>query len=514
MNNTADTTDPRNDAGPDDASPLDGLDPEPTRNPTAATTAPTEAATGPVTEEGPLDEPALDTTPILEMRQVAGLTAGPVMDLHVGSFQFNESDSDVGFDLTVAESAEVVVRPGTADAHIDEVALTEPTPLNDAVLNVGSACFTVRPPRPAPSAEHRLATLDAVLHRPPAITVPTDLVAESEGATQTRSTRFGALFARGEGEPETGLDHGWWEFLETVRDVRSHVAERHRWLHPDPEELRSRLQRMDPGLWDRGIEHPLFGRVALAYATIPWEPRFDAPERIPTPLHGPIREMSHLPWVPVTANLHHGPLGIAGSRAAVLAAARSVILALASLTVPSDLTLSIVTAKGRVDDWSWTSALPNSLFPNGDDAFLIAIADGMTHFEGAGFEHEAVLRNEMGLVALGESPDDLPEYCGTVLLIGPDGRCQVRNHLGEQVVGTPIGVTADFAVGTAEIIAEAIEGGRMADERRPVTALERSGPIDANELIDEFDRVRDDMVDVDIDLTGDLDWASGPTGDA
>lgn len=463
----------------------------------------------------PRSEPADE--PELEMRQVAGLTAGSVTNLRPGTFQFHESDTEIGFAVTVRNAAEVFVVPGQAAAHIDEIALEEPTPLNDSVLNVGSACFTVRRPRPAPTAENRLAEIEARRHRPGAITVP-DLAAAPGGPTQSTSHRFGALFSRREGVDEPQLDPSWWQFLEEIRDVRSRVAERHRWLHPDPEELRSRLERMDPGLWDRGVEHPLFGRVALAYATIPWEPHFDAPERIPPVLHGPIREMSRLPWVPVTANLHHGPLGIAGSRAAVLAATRFVLLSLCSLTAPADFALSIVTAKGLVGDWSWTSALPNSMFPDGsNDGFLVAVADGMTHFEGAGFSHEAVLRNEMGLVAIAETPDELPEYCGTVLVISPDGRCQVRNHMGEQVVGTPIGVTADFATRVAAMITEAVGDAAPSTGQptppppeRPARSDDAIGHTDADDVTD------DDLIDAtdDPEDAPDAEGADGPEADA
>lgn len=415
----------------------------------------------------PAEESASAPEPVLEMRQVAGLTSGSVMELHVGSFQFHESESDVGFAVVVDETEEAYVVPGTAEAQVDEVPLNEPTPLFDSILNVGSACFTVRRHRPLPDSESRLRALEEIRRVPGAINVPDLSVAEG-GPTQSRSSRFGALFSRSEGEAET-LDHRWWEFLESIREARSLVAERHRWLHPDPEELRSRLDRLDPGLWDRTRRHPQFGRIALAYATIPWEPRFDDPDRIPTELHGLIREMSKLPWVPVTANLSHGPLGIVGPRPATLAATRHAVLSLACLTAPSDLSFSIVTAKGLIDSWSWTSALPNSLFADGrPNAFPIAIADGMVHFDGAGLAHEAVLSNEMGLIALAETVDEVPDYCATVLHISPDGRCMVTNHMGEQVPGTPIGVTASFAASMAASLTEAIgDDDALAPRSRP-----------------------------------------------
>ena len=449
--------------GPEPADPIvaDGPDRAATDPLIESASAPDEGAdtpTVPSDDHEPIadQEPARPAGPLLEMRQVAGLTAGSVTDLDIGSFQFQESESEVGFAVRVNGPNQVIVVPGTVVAHVDEIPLTEPTPLHHSVLNVGTACFTVRRPRPEPSSRQRLADLDEATRPQGAIAVPDLQIGPDDEPTQTASARFGTLFSRSVDEEPTGFDPAWWAFLDTIRETRTQVAERHRLLHPDPEELRSRVRRLDPGLWDRTVGHPLFGRVALAYATIPWQPRFDDPDQIPAQLHDPIREMSKLPWVPVTANLSQGPLGITGSRPAVLAAARNAVLSLACLSAPSDIVFSIVTAKGLIEDWSWTTALPNSLFPDGRDAFPIAVADGMVHFEGAGFEHEAVLRNEMGLIALAERPDELPEYCGTVLQIAADGRCQVSNHLGEQVPGTPIGVTAGFASSLAAAIAEAI----------------------------------------------------------
>lgn len=436
-----------------DSSSTAAADGQPVPNPPTESGAPQAA--------NPAIEAAPETT--LEMRQVAGLTAGSVMVLRDGSFQFRESEKEVGFSLVVDGPQNVTVINGSATSTIDEIVVEEPTPLGDSVLNVGSACFTVREPRPAPSNEERLENLEANRKPPPAITVP--VFDSAAGApVQTRSSRFGSLFSRGAEEEQAGFDAQTWQFLESIRDTRSFVADRHRKLHPDPEELHSRLTRMDPGLWDRTVEHPMFARFPIAFSTIPWEPRFDEPERIPETLYEPIQEMSCLPWVPITANLLFGPLGIVGGRSAVLSCARNAVLYLACLTSPADIEFSIVTAQGLVEDWNWSSSLPNSLFPNGENKYCVAIADGMTHFEGAGFAHEAVKKNEMGLIVLADSVDDLPDYCGTVLELTSDGQCRVTNHLGEQVTGTPIGVTVSFAASLAGIVREAVGDGPIDDE--------------------------------------------------
>ena len=441
-----------------------------------------------------------DKETVLEMRQVAGLTAGSVMDLHRGSFQFRESDREVGFSLVVDETDQVSVVAGAANAAVDEILVVEPTPLGSAVLNVGSACFTVRPPRPEPDPKALLEQLEAARRPSRAINVPV-FHGDDQSPEQTTSSRFGSLFSRDTetDEPQEAFDAQSWEFLESIRDTRSLVAERHRYLHPNPEELRSRLERLDPGLWDRTVEHPLFARFAVAYATIPWEPRFDRPEDIPVPLHRPIQEMSCLPWVPVTANLLFGPLGIVASRSAALACARNAVLSLACSTSPDDIEFSIVTAQGLVDDWNWTSSLPNTLFPNGKNSYCVAVADGMAHFDGAGFDHEAVKNNEMGLIVLAETLEELPDYCGTILLISPDGQCQVTNHLGERVSGTPIGVTADFAVAASAIIRDAVGDGAAEEDEQLDEKLsaERSvaiGPDGTSVSADTLSPPIDDIV--------------------
>ncbi len=392
---------------------------------------------------------------LLEMRQVAGLTSGTVMPLHSGLFQFRESDRDIGFSLAVQDVDTVMVVPGSVDALVDQAPVTEAMPIGESVLHVGSACFTVRPPRPPATAASIVATIEAARQPTPAIEVPS-FIEDQQTTGSGRDSFLSSLFSRQTSETsDLELNAQAWAFLQSIRQTRNATADRHRLLHPNPEELRTRLGRLEPGLWERGVDHPLFGRFAVAYCTIPWEPRFDEPEQIPEELYEPIENMSFLPWVPVTANLLYGPLGIVGSRSAALATARSAVLSLAALSVLGDLEFSIVTSKNLVEDWKWTSVLPPSLFPTDSTGYCVALADGLLHFERAGFSHESVQNNEMGLIVLGESVEDMPDYCGTVLVINDDGTCQVTNHLGERVDGTPIGVTTAFASETGSVITAA-----------------------------------------------------------
>ncbi len=396
--------------------------------------------------------------PVLHMRQVAGLTAGSTMDLYTGSFEFSESGGGHGFTLTINDQNDVVLIPGTAPAHLDEVKVVQPTQVGNVVLNVETACFVLRPPRPPVSTASRLRQVNATRRSPKVIAVPDFPSGEGTALAADGSWLSSLLSQSGNGTPSPRLDPASWEFLEEIRRARSAVAERQRNHHPDPEELQSRLRRLDPGLWERAVDHPLFARFAIAYASIPWEPRFDEPSKIPANLHDPISQLSCLPWVPVTANLLFGPLGVVGRRSAVLSCVRFALLSLASLSAPGDLEFSVTTGTGNADDWRWTAELPPSMFPTGSANYCVTIADGMENFEGAGFDEQAVQDNEIGLIVIGETIDDLPPYCGTVLTINDDGTCHVTNHLGQRIDGTPIGITDDYATLMAQRIADVLAG--------------------------------------------------------
>lgn len=376
----------------------------------------------------------------LEMRQVAGLTSGSSMTLLPGNmYEFTESTKGVSFGLKLVDDGQVIVFPGSAHAIINEVEVTEPAFLGNGILQVGSACFSVRPVRPTTSDPARSQQPRTDPTAVAAITVPP--LDQSSGPFPTN----GRI-----GEPPTPAD----TFLHTVRRTRDSVAERHRLTHPDPEELKSRLDRLEAGLWDRGTDHRLFGRFSVAYSTIPWQPRFDTPELIPERLHQAIVKMSLLPWVPVTANLKQGPLGIVGSRAATLACARHAVLSLAALTAPGDIGFWVLTGRRHLEDWQWTTSLPISMSPEGGGSFMVAVVDGMSHYDKAGLDQDEVDSGRLGLIALAVDETELPKRCGTVLQLHADGSAAVTNHLGETIPGTPIGVTQAFALDMATRIAD------------------------------------------------------------
>lgn len=394
-------------------------------------------------------EPEAANEVTLEMRQVAGLTAGSSMLLPPGKvFQFNETTTSgpaaadgqgdsASFVLRVSDEGRVIVVPGSATAIVNETVVEEPTFVGNGILSVGSACFTVRPTR----GEANAATLErteTALKAPRAIEVG-DL--ETDGDIE-------ALFG-------------------SIRDTRHAVAERHRLVHPDPEELKNRLARVDPGLWERGRDHRFFSRYSVGYAIIPWQPKFDSPERIPDHLHDAINRMSVLPWVPITTNLLQGPIAIHGGRASTLAICRHALLSLAALTAPGDIRFSVVTGRDQVDDWQWTKSLPELMSPTGsEDAngdgpnhYQLSVVDGAHHLETAGLSiGNAGPKN--GIIVLAPDRESIPDGCATYIAAEDGGTAVVTNHLGEEISATPIGVTEAFAHDMATRIADILIGYR------------------------------------------------------
>lgn len=449
----------------------------PESNPLVDDGAPEETVTLGIDEPPPPPTSPEPTPPtenlILEMRQVAGLTAGSMMKLSLGrAFEFNESNEGGSFSLRVLENGEVVVHPGSAKTVVDEVEVTEPTLIGNAILNVSSACFSVRRPRASATNKTRMEAINATFAAAPVISVPVLGIEEPLSPEQLAGSRLGALLNR---SPLTrqSVGQGAWDFLQTIRETRSLVAERHRLMHPDPEELKTRLSRLDPGLWERGLDHALFGRFSVAYATIPWEPRFDNPELIPEVLHEPIVEMSLLPWVPVTANLFYGPLAIVGRRAARLAACRHAVLSLAALSVPGDVRFSIRADRTKADSWNWCRALPPIMATDSDSDFEVMVVDGVDSLENAvsdlaanasipdvfdedsdTMERSETRRNSSAMILLADSIEEIDHPCGTVLQIHPDGTASITNHLNETIQVTPIGATEAFAHDMATRVAD------------------------------------------------------------
>ncbi|MEM8922990.1 MAG: hypothetical protein AAGD35_05765 [Actinomycetota bacterium] len=398
--------------------------------------------------EAPMPPPEVaDEPPINELRQIAGLTAGSIMELLEDNYDFAEGDRSIGFSVTVDANDRVIVTPGSVPAAIDGEQIEEPTPIGSGVLDVGSARFVAR-------KRQRLGAVDILeQHRDadepePIIAVPTDLTRPEP--EQKKKRRRGKNRRK---EPEAEhREIDVWAFMESIREVRAKVAKRTRYHHPDPTELAIHIETEAPTIGVRPYGHPLFAKVAVMSADIGWLPKFDDIQAIPDEVGYQLQSLLSLPSVPVVADLMIGPLGIVGARPATTACARHLMVSLYAASTDG-LRLHVVTPPERRDGWAWARAIaPAAPLALSDDEQSVVVIDGMENFGDAGFDHEDAIDRTVSAVILADAVEELPSYCGTVLQVNDAGTAILTNHRGDVIQGTPIGLTTSTAAGLADAL--------------------------------------------------------------
>ena len=344
---------------------------------------------------------SVDTTEgaALELRQVAGLTAGHTLKLSSGTYQLRDEKTNSDFTIKInSQTGVVMVEPGSAQVKLDDQTLAKAEPLGSAVIDVSSARFVVRGPQGASWNGDD----DARDVANPIIEVPTlNPIATGDTSVMDPQAR---------------------DFMESIRYHREQIALAHRLRYPDPEELATRAANASPALFKRDRNHPLFGVVTVAFADLPWQPIFDRPKQVPSYLHPQIHALSVLPSVPVWTNLHDGPIALVGARNAALACARHITISLAALSPPSDLEIAVLADGDRAADWAWSDSLPHSYFSESNQTqFPVVVADGVHHLRNSGLVDALNEVHGVGVVVLAESSEELPLRCQTVLELAESG---------------------------------------------------------------------------------------------
>jgi hypothetical protein len=391
------------------------------------------------------DEPTeVDSTPDtvnLELRQIAGLTAGSNMELDHAGREFAEGDSSVAFTINIDDKDRAVIVPGSVPVKLDTLPVREPTLIGWGALDVGSARFIVRPRKERRRAADWLEQHDSfdqpetVIEVPPSLTVQRPPIVEPDRESGRRL--FGRKRADIEVPVTETLDAASWEFIDKIRAARADLADRERYFHPDPAELLVRAQSRAPILGIRPAGHPMFARVSVMAADMPWMPDFDDIKAIPESLGPYLQPLMSLPSIPIAADLLVGPLGIVGSRAAAAACARHIVLSLYGLST-DDLRIHIAASAERMSVWDWAFDLVSHDDLDLDHGFSVVIVDGMENFEAAGLDHQDAVDHRVGVVILTDGIDDLPSYSGSVLQVDRSGSGLLTNHLGHVISGTPI----------------------------------------------------------------------------
>ncbi|MGI9596670.1 MAG: hypothetical protein ACR2QK_10945, partial [Acidimicrobiales bacterium] len=225
----------------------------------------------------------------IELRQVAGISAGGCLELRPGRYDFGpvekgpgrlddgEPDS-VGFTLSLDGDMAATVGPGSGPLLLDDEAIVAPTELEGRIINAGSARFVVA--RPRPPRRRGGSVRDGGL---------------DEAHPWVLSPIPGALGTLG------------------VIDDPADLIGRRRRLHHGPDEIRHRIAGGRDLLWDRGPDHPLFGVAVVAMADVP--------------LRGVDLEIAAP--VPVSIDLLRSPTMIVGERRLQLAVVRHMLLGVA-----------------------------------------------------------------------------------------------------------------------------------------------------------------------------------------
>ncbi len=290
---------------------------------------------------GNLDAVLPDTAPVIdydalganrmELRQVAGISAGGCLELQAGSYDFgpvrngpgrlDDGEPDtVGFTLRLDESLAASVGPGEAPIMLDDEPIADETELAGRVINAGSARFVVARPRPprkrtGPVRDSDVAGLD------PWVLMPSPTSGRLEGAARVK-------------------------------------IEQRRRMHYSPDETRHRIEAGGSLLWDRDRTHPLYGTAMVAMADVPVTAEGQELHRSEvSDLTVRSSELSVAAAVPVSINVMESKTMIFGERRLQLAVTRHILLSLAAATHPRDLQVGLLSDRG---DLNFLRRLPHA----------------------------------------------------------------------------------------------------------------------------------------------------------
>lgn len=346
----------------------------------------------------------------MELRQVAGISAGGSLELRPGNYDFgpveqgpgrlDDGDPDsVGFTLTLNGNLTATIGPGETPVLVDNQPVVEPTTLGGRVINAGSARFVVARPRPprkrgGPVREIRLDSVDPWVWEP----IP----------------------------PAEGLGTESYPLIHQRRR-----------FHYGPDEIHHRIEGGRMMLWDRDESHPLFGTAVVAMADIP--------------LKGVGLEISAP--VPVSIDLMTHNTMLVGQRRLQLAVVRHIVLALATASHPEDLHIMVLSDRSDLD---FVTDLPHAVGggPSSDDAgprrlFILDRSEGLERWPLSRFDDDRT-----SILALTSENDQLSTDAN-ILTVMNEATISVLGGAGEAPINeaTPVGFATPMAIELADKLA-------------------------------------------------------------
>ncbi|MFW2383380.1 MAG: hypothetical protein ACN4GZ_16620 [Acidimicrobiales bacterium] len=390
----------------------------------------------------------------LELRQVAGLSAGFTRSLPPGEHHFGAgSESSAGdahtkpFTLTVDKNNTAWITTAV-NVRLDGRVIKSRTAVDRGVIDAGSARFVVsqsRPPARRRSGNGRRVVVQPV--EPPRMDRIriADYVTEPE--PEVRKKRFGLRSS------DRAISAVGSPLIDRILEIRRRAVQYERGRFPDSGQL---LQMVMAGSDHMGHIEPNddgFANVPIAYGDLAWQPPIDRPDRIPGALVTEVQQHSILPSVPLFADLRAGHLGIVGDREACLAVVRQIAVTLRVLSPVDAITFSLLRAESAAADWSWLDDLPAS----DDFGMPVMFFDGMRQVSEHEMRQSLLEEGTGGAIIIDEQLHDIPSLCKTVLEIQPSGTAALLDfNRGATTtrVATPLG----FDLATAAEFAHHLRG--------------------------------------------------------
>lgn len=355
----------------------------------------------------------------MELRQVAGLSAGGSLELRPGNYDFgpveqgpgrlDDGDPDsVGFTLSLNGNLTATIGPGERPVLVDNQPVVEPTTVGGRVINAGSARFVVARPRPpsrrtGPVREIRLDAVDPWVWDPIPVT--------------------------------DGLGTGSYPLIHQRRR-----------FHYGPDEIHHRIESGRSSVWERDADHPLYGTAVVALTDVP--------------LRGVGVEIAAP--VPVSVDLLSSNTMLVGRRSLQLAVARQLLVSLAATIHPDELQISLLSDRS---DLEFVTELPHAgaATPDADvhRLFVLDRSEGLARWPLSRTED-----HRTSLLAV-TGPDDPLDSEANILTVMNDSTISViGNGAGDPIdVATPVGFAHPMATSLTARLAALHRAERSLDLR-------------------------------------------------
>jgi hypothetical protein len=351
----------------------------------------------------PEAEPVIDSGALaahrMELRQVAGISAGGSMELRPGRWDFGpvrtgpgrlqdgEPDS-IGFTLVVGSDLGATIGPGEHPVRLDDQPVMAPAKVGGRMINAGSARFVIARPRPPRKRD-----------------------------------------GGGGDPPASQLDPWVLEPVPRPGPLGPRMADllhQRRRLHYGPDEIRHRVEGGGPLLWNRGPDHPLFGTAVIGMADVS--------------VRGNGIEVAAA--APVSIDAVGSSTVLVGRRSYQLAVARHLILGLAATIDPRDLRLGL---HSELPELAFVRNLPHATEVRsgigGPRRRNLLVVD-----RAAGGDRWPILPGGGTMLILGRRHDPVPEGADVVTVVD-EAFLSVQCGDGERVIQgvTPTGFAAMLA---------------------------------------------------------------------